>query len=216
LELIELAAGTLTQEQKLNAEKQESKSSDNKTAEDLKTQLLESKPNFGTIRKAIKGSAEEMTSKEFLKAPEQRHIDAIIGYYKLLQEDPKLLGKMINLAAKGKEITDELGLDLHKLFGQVRNKELTATMSEDIDAAMLSYYQTKNPSDKDAEKELLFISKRYLDQKAEQLRKDPRIITAFAGKKALLDKVLDFAVSSVDIAQSLSDDIAQSLSENIV
>jgi hypothetical protein len=54
----------------LNKEKQESKSSDNKTAEDLKTQLLETKPSFGTIRKAIKGAAEEMASSEFLKAPE--------------------------------------------------------------------------------------------------------------------------------------------------
>jgi len=48
----------LTQEQRLNEEKKTSRIFGYQVADDLKKQLLETKPSFGTIRKAIKGAAE--------------------------------------------------------------------------------------------------------------------------------------------------------------
>lgn len=190
----------------LNAEKQASKTADNKIVEDLKAQL-EDKPSFRTTRKAIQIAAEEMASQEFLDAPQQEHLDSVISNYKLIYSmNPKILYKIVNLTAKSKEIKDEVGPDLHKIFTQVWEKELTANMKNELDDVMATIHQTKTLTEKGDKDEIVILVKRYIEKKIQELKKDPRILSAFAGKEELLDKLLNFVVSAMGAVESIAED----------
>jgi len=145
-----------------------------------------------------------------LDAPEQRHIDDVISNYKFLREfSPQSLGKLIKLTALGKEFKDILGPDLNDLFNQIWDKELTATMKEDIDTAMSIVYKTKyatkEPTDEEEKKELSIVVKRYFEAKFKQLRKDPRIIVVFNGIEGILDRLSDFVMLAADVTLSLTE-----------
>ncbi len=183
----------------LKKEKIESKISDNKSAEDLKKQLESpDKLSFGDLRYVIKASAKAMAKKEFLDAPEQRHMDAVVKMYQYIKKmDPDFAHKLLTITLKANKLKDEFGPDLFTIFEKVWDKELIFFMKEDINNAMDSILETKDLNHEEYRKEHFAIMKRYLDEKISLLKKDPRIISAFAGKEALLDKALDFNMAAL-------------------
>lgn len=195
----------------MNKEKIESKISDTKTAEDLKKQLeVPKKISFGDLRYVIKASAKEMAKKEFLDTPEQRHMDTVVKMYQYIKEmDPKFAHQLFAITLEANKLKDELGPDLFPIFEKVWDKELLSSMKEDINTAMDSIVETKDLNHEEYGKETIVVMKRYLDEKIKLLRKDPRIISAFAGKEALLDKNLDFNRGALlSFAQSKAETIS--------
>lgn len=176
-----------------------SKTSAINMSDDLK-KLLKEKPNSNTIRKAIIGTAEEKALQELLDAPEQRHIDEVLDFYRLAHSvDPKFLSQLIVVTAKIKDIKDELGHELYALYSQVW-EELVISMKTDIADAMAGV----NHPAKNSKKQRASVIKNYFDEKAEELKKNPRILSDFSGKEALLDKMISYTVCAYSIIESFA------------
>ncbi len=159
---------------------------------------------IATIRKAIRGNAEMMANKEYLNVPEQRHIDSILDMYRTIQlMSPKLLHKYLMISARGTEVYDETGKDLHTIFEKVWD-ELTANLKNDIEPGLESIGKTKNLSHKELQDKKFDMLTRYFKTKSDELKKDPRIIIAFAGKEKLLDKTIDFIIDMSGFVRDMS------------
>lgn len=135
-----------------------------------------------TIKKAIKGTTEQMASKESLKKPEQRHYDSVINLYKQIRNtSPEMLEKIVIAAAKGKELKDEIGQESEMVFNQVWG-ELADVYQEEL-------YKSIEKSPDEFKKEINKIG--------EMSKEDTRIISAFSGKEDALNKCIDYATQTI-------------------
>ena len=145
-----------------------------------------------------------MAEDEFLLEPDQKHIDYVINLYRALKEEnPEVYRNLLLITAEGTEVRELLGKELHDRFNQVW-EELTADFKSRMDGAIMVEQKTGEIlSDYEAKQKTKMLMERYLEEKIQQFRKDPRILTAFAGKEALLEKALDFVGSSREYASAL-------------
>ena len=148
---------------------------------------------ISTIRKAIKGAAEQTSSAENIEIPEERHYKETFEFFRNLKIlEPEMYEKLIEIGAKGKELSDELGYDLHKrLVGilkqiSIKNKYL---LDQEIDKIK----HTKNLSPEQLEKELNRVKDEHINNIViNEVLNDSCLKSAFAEKEQLLKKVIDF------------------------
>src|SRR5467141_1911924 len=115
---------------------------------------------ISTIRKAVQGSAEKVAAKEFLDEPEQRHYDKIFNVYRFLRQfEPEKIERIIKIAAKEKELKDEMGIELYKVFNQVW-EQLIQGYENKIDEAVKQITATKRLSPQELSKEVLNLNER--------------------------------------------------------
>lgn len=148
---------------------------------------------ISTIRKAIKGSAEQMASREFLEEPEERHYKDTFDFFRALKMlQPEMYEKMIVVGAKGQELSERIGKDSHKILTGVL-REIAAKDKEDLKQAVESMRNTRNLSSEELEREIFKLKERYFNNVVtKEILNDPRLKSAFAGKEELLIKVVDF------------------------
>ena len=150
---------------------------------------------ISTIRKAIKGSAEQIASTEFFEEPEERHYKEIFDFFRTLKMyQPEMYEKMITIGAKGKELSDEMGKDLHKILSQVLG-EISARDKDKMKEAVAQLEKSLSPEELD--KKIIELKERYLNAMGKELINEPRLKSAFTGKEELLEKVIDFLKSTM-------------------
>ncbi|MFA6524085.1 MAG: hypothetical protein WC264_00450 [Candidatus Paceibacterota bacterium] len=159
---------------------------------------------ISTIRKAVNSAAENMAKNEFLDKPEQRHYESVISEYKWLRAfEPEFLEKILVVGAKGSELKDEMGTELYNIFDKVRT-EMTSNSEDQFKDAIEQIKMTKNLSLDELNQEISNLIIRYFKIKGEEIKNDPRIKSAFFGKEELLDKAINFIITSlVDINKIL-------------
>lgn len=154
------------------------------------------KQSVSKIRKAIQGSAEKLAADEFLKKPEQRHYSYILSFYKIVRAlSPELLEKYITITAKDQEMKLEVGAELYEIFTQSW-RDATKNIVNELENAERQIKATKKLSPEELEQELKKLEERYIKEKSIQVRNDLRIISAFVGKKDLLEKSLNLSIST--------------------
>ena len=145
---------------------------------------------ISTIRKAVEGSAEEMAKTEFLQKPESRHYKAIFENYRIVKDySPEMFEKMVFLSAKGKELKDNLGPELSKIFKNVSD-EINETYQNKIIAATEQLENSSNLNQEELKKEIFNLTNRAIKEIVESIEVNPLIVSAFLGKEELLKKAL--------------------------
>jgi hypothetical protein len=149
------------------------------------------------IRKAVKGSAEELALKESLNEAEYRHYEYIIKLYKQIRNlDPKLLDKIVNITAKGKELKDEAGSILYNSYNEVWKEIFEGANGFENKIHLAINSSEKNMTSEDFKQELVALTEKLLKEKSEKLKEDPRIIKAFKDKKELLNKLINYTIQT--------------------
>lgn len=154
--------------------------------------------SISTIRKAIKGSAEGLASRESLEKPEQRHYDHIFNLYKQLRElNPPMLEKVIMIAAKSKDLKEESGPEIGKVFNQVWN-EISDGYEDRLEMAVYAGEddKTQKLSPEIFRQKMYDLMEKFFKEKIIQLKNDPSIVSAFIGKEELLNKYIDLTTST--------------------
>lgn len=150
---------------------------------------------FSDIRKAVEGVAEKSAEREFLDKPEERHFLSAFNYFKTIRAiDPEGIEMVIEVAAKSKNMKDEMGSDLYIASNQVLD-QLLEGKEEQFNKAVEQIKRTTN-SDKEFKEELKRLNLRFLEMKMKEFKKDPRIISSFQGKEGLLNKFVELMSSS--------------------
>jgi hypothetical protein len=157
----------------------------------LTMHLMEGKPSFGEIRKAVQGSAEGKAEDEFLKKPETRHYAEALDDFRVIRSiDPEVAREVIGLWAAMKEMKDKLGPERFKSFETVmREKEnlLTPRLQRGVD--QVAEHATDNAELKEKVMELVG---RYIVDLTQEVRNDPRTQAAFVGADDLLEEAIAF------------------------
>ncbi len=150
---------------------------------------------ISTIRKAIEGTAQKSASAEFLDKPEKRHYNDAFDFYKYMRGfEPEKVEQVIMVAAKSKELSDEMGAELLKVFNKVW-EDVTLGSEEKLNKAIERLKETIL-SHIELNQEIIKLEERFLKLKTNELKNDPRIVSAFAGKEELLNKGVQLAISS--------------------
>jgi DNA-binding ferritin-like protein (Dps family) len=151
---------------------------------------------ISTTRKAVKGIAESIAEREFFKKPEPQHFQAAFDSLRRFQElGQEALEKFVLAAAEGKEIKDALGEERHSLFSQLM-KEKTALHSADLTSS-IEKIMSESESLEEANIKIPEMLLRASTQIVDEIRHDSRIISAFAGEDALLERVSKFSINSI-------------------
>ncbi len=147
-----------------------------------------------TIRKAIKGTAENAAEKESLEKPTSRHFEQTLSLYKQIRdESPEMLEKLITVTAKAKELKDELGPSLDRTFRKVWS-ELNEKYKNEI-ITKVEKLEDENLISQEYKRKLVTITGKIFNKISEEFRNDPRIIVAFTEKEELLEKAITFSTS---------------------
>lgn len=150
---------------------------------------------IATIRNAIKGAAEEKAyqSSENL---EQKHIDESYKFFKKMRDyRPEEIEKIILLSSEGKELRDKLGMNLYQVFDPIW-KEMTKEFMTKLIKRGCEIRSEKQLTKNEFYKEIEVFGIMLLEESSKKLKDDPRIISAFSGKEELLNKIIDYAVST--------------------
>ena len=110
--------------------------------------------------------------------------------------EPERFTKIIEMAAKGKDIKDEMGIELYTTLNQVMG-DITNESQDKMNEAVKQIRETKIISNEELCNEIFKLQERFLIEKSSQVRSDPRIVSAFSGKEELLYKGIDFTISSM-------------------
>lgn len=144
-----------------------------------------------TIRKAIHGKAENLASVEFLEKPEERHFQEAFAIYRFLKYmEPERLEELIKISAKRKELKDQIGIKSYKTFNTVWDQLLQGYENK-IDKAVKQSNETKGLSKKELIEEVKNLYNRFLKERGEQFKEDPRIKTIFQEKEELLNECVE-------------------------
>jgi hypothetical protein len=141
---------------------------------------------ISTIRKAVKEIAENHAKKDFFDKPEAKHYDSALLSLKLsrFMDNPNEYTNTILANAETYDMKKEMGEDLHDIFDKV----LIEKTNEGMDKVKEKFKQ------QDVQENINLLS-RYLKVKADEVKKDPRIVSVFTGKEELLQKGLDSFIS---------------------
>ncbi|HLG35303.1 MAG TPA: hypothetical protein VI757_10515 [Bacteroidia bacterium] len=151
---------------------------------------------FSTIRKAIEGSAEKQAENEFLEKPEHRHYKAAFDFYKTVRAlAPEKVELLIKAAAKAKVLKDGMGGELYKTSNQVLD-DLMEGSEKQFNDAVDQIKESGKLSEKELHDEILKLNTRFIKIKMDEFKKDPRIVTTYAGKEELMNKFIDMVTSS--------------------
>lgn len=150
-----------------------------------------------TIRKAVNRLAEDRAKNESLESPEQRHFDDVFLTFKMWRMlDPKNLELSIKVSAKSQELKNEMGAELFNIFDHSwinatkdGKKELSSEIGE-INK-LFSMFPEKY------KEKLVQVNEKYLEDKVNQIKNDPHVKQAFAGKEELLGKAIEITTSSM-------------------
>jgi len=152
---------------------------------------------ISTIRKAVQGLAEEKAQKESLEKPEQRHYDSVFNTFKMWRMlNPESLELSIKVGAKNQELKKEMGDELYNIFNQAwirTNKRGNEQLEEEVKKInkILKIFPNKYKG------KLNQINEQYLEEKADIVRYDNSVMSAFDGKKDLLNKAIEITTSSM-------------------
>ncbi|MBP6025454.1 hypothetical protein [Ferruginibacter sp.] len=150
---------------------------------------------ISTIRKAVQGAAEELASKELLQKAESNHYDKVFLIFKTLRNiNPKTLEKVIIASAKGKELKDKLSKELFAEFESVAF-EISADYKKKITAQVEKIENDSSCQNK--YEQVTAVTKNIFTDMAYEIKNDPRLLTAFAGKEDLLDEAVNFVHSDL-------------------
>ena len=93
----------------------------------------------------------------------------------------------------------ESGIELYKVFRQVW-KELTNLNEVNEEVRQWNKFREKQSlpelSQDEQKRGYAILAEKFLKYKGEELKQDPRIISAFSGKEDVLDKSVDYAIST--------------------
>jgi hypothetical protein len=156
---------------------------------------------FSIIRKAIQGRAEKKSDENSLSKPEQRHYDESFSFYKTMRiKRPEKMKNLILMYAERKDLRNKMGTELFKVFNQTWSeltKDFFFEMIQKANDFFENYFQkNQNLPRSEFVKKMEDLSEEILKLKAEILRNDPRIISAFSGKEEILSQVIDYAIST--------------------
>ena len=150
---------------------------------------------ISTIRRAIEGVAEEKAYKSSEKI-EQKHFDESIKFYKKMRDTrPDEVEKLILLSVEGKELRDKIGMELYIIFDPIW-KNVTKGFLNKLIKRACEIKGERELTDKEFIKEIDTYAETLLRYDSKILKEDPRIISAFLGKEELLNKIIDYAVST--------------------
>lgn len=150
---------------------------------------------ISTIRKAVHGAAEELAAKEFLQKPEPKHYDKVFLIFKTLRNiNSKTLEKVIVASVKGKALKDKLGEKLMTDFERVAF-EISAYYKRKINAEIEKI--EKDSSCKNKSERITISAKNIFEEMAYKIKKDPRLLSSFAGKEDMLDEAVNFLKSNL-------------------
>ena len=150
---------------------------------------------ISTIRKAVHGAAEEMAVKEFLDKPQARHYERVFNVFKKIRDaSPEMAEKLITINARAKEVKDELGPELDETFRMVYDEVEEKFKPKMVEA--MEQIKKQNLNDKEYKKELVNLTARVFERMGSEVKKDPRITSAFSGKEELLDKTIKFYITN--------------------
>lgn len=152
---------------------------------------------ISTIRKAVHRLAEERAQKEGIDKPEQRHYDDVFLTYKAWRLlDPKYLEVAIKVTSKSQDLKNEMGTELFNIFDDAWINA-TKDGKNEMDKAIKQLDRTLNISQEEYKNELELIPERFLKEKTDQVKNDPKVTQAFFGKENLLEKALTTTASSI-------------------
>ena|ERR1035437_2150892 len=152
---------------------------------------------ISTIRKAVKGTAEQNAAAELIEFPEQKHYEEAFLYYKYLKLfEPEMYEKMISIGAKDKELKDEMGAELLNVFTQVL-EEITSKNENKMAASVEQLKEANKNSPEILNQKILKLNKILILENDGELRKNSRLISAFSAREDLLNRAIDFTSSSM-------------------
>lgn len=157
---------------------------------------------ISTIRKALKGRAEQKAAENSLDKPEQKHYDESLNFYKRMRDKrPEEIETLILNSAEGKELKDEMGEELYQVFDQIwkeKTKGFLYNLIQKTGEFLENYFDNNNNKDlprSEFVKKMDEFAETLLNEKAKEIRDDPKIISAFSGKEDVLNKVIDYLIS---------------------
>lgn len=151
---------------------------------------------ISTIRKAVQGSAEEIAANEYLEKPEERHYRETLNFFRFIKIfEPERYEQFVKIGAQGKELKDEMGAEKYKIFSRIL-REVTERDASKMKEAGDQIKSSNLPSE-ELSQEILELNTRYLKEKMEELKNDSRIASAFSGQEELLNRSIDFAITSM-------------------
>jgi hypothetical protein len=160
---------------------------------------------ISTIRKAIKGSAEESALDDFRDTPEQKDFRQAFNFFRYLKIfEPEKYEWIVKTGARGKELKDAVGNELYKMVTQ----EWEKIINQDSNKLTESIEQIKATSKNYSEVgvyETIHLYELFLKEKATQIKSNSKIIGAFSEKEELLNQTIDFATNSMLELFSLSE-----------
>jgi|GEM_PF-2967670 len=151
---------------------------------------------ISTIKKAIQGRAEEKAYEDSLDRPEQKHYDESLNFYKQMRDKrPEEIEKLILHSADSKELRDKMGMELYKIFDQTWKEKTKGFFLKMIERAS-EVKENEELSRREFVKEMDSFAEKLLKETSEELRSDPRIISAFLGKEDILNKIIDYGITT--------------------
>lgn len=146
--------------------------------------------SFSSIRKAIVGTAEKSAEKELLEKSEARHYEAAFDYFKTVRAlSPEKIETLITIAAKSKELKDEMGKELYNNSNQIL-KNIMKGVEEQFNQAVDNIKKTTG-SEEEFRNELANFNQRFIKIKMEEFKINPLVLSSFEGKENLLTKFIN-------------------------
>lgn len=153
---------------------------------------------ISTIKKAIRGKAEEMASKEYLDKPEQRHLDKVLGIYKSLRNNPKEnFEKQVKYDVERKILKDQMGIEAHKTFNKIWEDLLYGPngLKYKLHIAMNQIFGDRKRTVPEVMTNIADFYERFFKIEGEFLKMNPSIAAAFLGKEDILNKKIELEVN---------------------
>ena len=158
--------------------------------------------SIGTIKKAVEEKAFMDASDEGHEKANAEHYKKVFEEFKAIKElDPEKLEKFIGALSTIRDMKIELGQELGQLFSVISNK-IMEKKKEKIHAAIDKIVR-EEPSGYTQLEKISAVMLHEAEFADEEIKDDPEIIAAFAGKETLLNKALSLKEASVQIFEML-------------
>lgn len=150
---------------------------------------------ISTIRKAIKGAAEEDALLELKESPEKKHLDDAFNFFRYIKVfEPTKFELLVKIAAEAKDIKDAIGLEKYKLFMDVWT-EVCAHGENELKLDTYQILKSEMPL-REKQKQNLLLNRQFYKQRALEIRNDSRILNAFKESEELMNKSIEFTTST--------------------
>jgi len=142
------------------------------------------------VRAAVTARAGQLAEKDFNDKPQKEHFSQAFAEFRAAKEDnPKVYEQLVETFAATKELNDEMGPELAKVYQEV-SEEISQRNVKKVGEAVHAFLHKDLEGD-EYDKEMKAMFTRISNKLTAEVENDPRILKAFKEKSELLKKVLE-------------------------